>query len=369
MPTKRRRTKGSGSIVLRGNVYWIEYQERGRRLRESAHTSDPEQAERFLKQRIGEAAASGDLSPSRATVHDLCKLVLADYELRGLRSLDKLRWKLGAHIERLLGNLPAERFGPGQVRQYIQVRQQEHANNATINRELSIVHRAFVLGTREEPPLVRRAPHIPKLEESDPRQGFIEQDQYEILLAHMPPRFKCLLVVGYHYGCRFGELRKLRWDQVDFEAGVIRLEASQTKAKTPRVLPMYGDVREWLERQREMCAGKLVFCYRKCADKITKAGRPAVELSFGRHMDGWDEACAAAGFEGLLFHDLRRSAGRNMERARIPRSVAMKISGHKTESVYLRYDIVASGDLQDAGKRLEEYAKQQTQRAKLRRVK
>ncbi len=129
---------------------------------------------------------------------------------------------------------------------------------------------------REEPPLVRKAPHIPKLEESEPRQGFIEQSQYEILLAHMPARFKCLLVVGYHYGCRFGELQKLRWNQVDFEAGVIRLDASQTKAKTARVLPMYGDVREWLERQREQCSGERVFCYRKCENATTKAGTPAV---------------------------------------------------------------------------------------------
>ncbi|MEI9975089.1 MAG: hypothetical protein WDO73_25365 [Ignavibacteriota bacterium] len=86
-------------------------------------------------------------------------------------------------------------------------------------------------------------------------------------------------------------------------------------------------------------------------------------------MEGWDNACTAAGLDGLLFHDLRRSAVRNMERAGIPRSIAMRISGHKTESVYRRYDIVATGDLQDAAKRLEEYAKQQAKRAKLRRVK
>jgi integrase len=75
----------------------------------------------------------------------------------------------------------------------------------------------------------------------------------------------------------------------------------------------------------------------------------------GTFKKAWDSACKRAKVSGLLFHDLRRSAARNMDRALIPRRVAMQITGHKTEAMYLRYRIVSSQDLSDARSRMEAY--------------
>lgn len=358
----RRRQKGSGSLSLRGNIWWIVYTAGGVPIRESTKTSDREKAENILKQRIGEVATGRDVAPEKATIDDLCSLVIADYRLRRLRDLAMVEWRYKGHIKPAMGAVQASRFGASQVRAYVAARRAEKASDATINRELAIVRRGFALGAREEPPMVRRIPYIAKLEEDNARQGFIEQGQYQTLLAELPQHLKCLLVIGYHCGNRLGELRKLQWSQVDLDANEIRIEKRQAKGKKPRTLPIYGDMKEWLERQREFSKGDRVFCWKQPAKRVE-----AKEKALGSHLKGWAEACTEAGLDGLHFHDLRRSAVRNMERAGIPRAVAMSISGHRTESVYRRYDIVAESDLKSAGEKLAAYHRQQ--KPKLRRVK
>jgi len=66
----------------------------------------------------------------------------------------------------------------------------------------------------------------------------------------------------------------------------------------------------------------------------------------------WKTACEKAGVPWMLRHDFRRTAVRNMERAGVARSVATKITGHKTESVYRRYAIVSDADLREASQKL-----------------
>ena len=78
-----------------------------------------------------------------------------------------------------------------------------------------------------------------------------------------------------------------------------------------------------------------------------RAGQP--RRGFGKR---WQAACEAAGVPGRLLHDFRRTAVRNLERRGVARSVAMKITGHKTESVYRRYAIVSDADLQEAARKL-----------------
>jgi len=354
------RKRGSGTVYPRGQIWWIQYFVHGRLVPESSGSTEKADAENLLKQRIGEVAAGRRVGPERATIADLCALVIEDNHFRNLRDAEHVSLRYNKHIAPVLGKLLASRFGSAQVRQYVAQRRSSGASDGTINRELAIVRRGFRLGAQEDPPLVQHQPAISKLAEDNVRQGFLEQDQYERLLEELPGNLKAIFVCGYHTGARKNELRRVRREQVDLEASLIRLPADQTKTKKARTLPIYGDMRRWLEHQLETCPQGSPWVFHGAQN------RP-----IDNHLNGWSAAWERAGVPGLLLHDLRRSAVRNMKRAGIQDKVAMEISGHATRSIFDRYNIVDVDDLLSAGKRLEEYARRRKQEraAQLKRVK
>src|SRR5262245_28122363 len=100
-----KRQRGTGTAFQHGNNWWIQNYAKGLRHRENSGFQDKTDAENLLKQRIGEIAAGKHVVPGRATIADLCKLVIDDYRLRGLRDLKIVEWRYRAHIEKPLGSL------------------------------------------------------------------------------------------------------------------------------------------------------------------------------------------------------------------------------------------------------------------------
>jgi integrase len=167
-----------------------------------------------------------------------------------------------------------------------------------------------------------------------------------------------LFVCAYHVGTRKGELRLLRWEQVDFGTAQIRLTKGQTKGKRRE---QYRSMAIWSDG----CDSSL-----KTAPRIVPGCFYHHGHSVGAQLAGWHEACEQAGVPGLLSHDLRRSAARNRKRAGNPDKAVMEISGHKTRSIFDRYDIVSDADIESVGRRTAECLKARKEAArKLRRVK
>jgi len=222
---------------------------------------------------------------------------------------------------------------------------------ATLNRTVSMLSQALSLAHRHGQ--VASRPILRQLSElGNARQGFFEADQFEAVLAHLPGHLQDFALFAYLTGWRKGEIASLTWADVDLPGRVIRLRPEHSKNAQGRMLALEGELWELTER-------------RQAAHQFTKRSQNIVYFSgFVFHRQGkpisdfrkaWDRACREAGCPGKLFHDLRRTAVRNLIRAGVPQVVAMSISGHRTTSVFNRYNIVSETDLRDAQKKLQAF--------------
>lgn len=346
-PNNKKKLRGMGRVYLRDQVWWIGYYHNGRQIRESSHSPNENLAMKLLKRRLGEIASRKFVGPNeeRIKFEDLRKGYLTDYELRGLRSSRAAKARV-KHLEAFFGDYRARDITPERIRTYQAERRKAKASPATVNRETAALARMFRLAVKTGQ-LAAVPPFPERLEESAPRQGFFERHEYLAVREHLASDYADVLDFAFYSGWRRREITELTWAEVDLPARVLRLSPERSKTKTGRVLPMSAPVHAVLQRRKA-------------------ARRLACELVF--HRDGesmvdwrkaWEAACTAAGCPGKHLHDCRRTAARNLVRARVPERVAMQLTGHKTRSVFDRYNIVAEDDLRRGVEQLAEYVEQQ----------
>lgn len=194
------------------------------------------------------------------------------------------------------------------------------------------------------------AKQITKFDESGcVRAGFFGAEALSKALAALPPDYRDVVEFAAFSGWRREEIQGLLWTEVDEPGGIIRLSAERSKNRTGRVLPIVGPLVELMQRRADRRTPDLPYVF-----TYTYGGKrtPARVRRVGDWRKVWAKACKAAGCEGALLHDLRRTVVRNLTRAGVPEKVAMAWTGHKTRSVFDRYNIVNEADLQGAGERL-----------------
>jgi integrase len=328
-------------------ILWVKYHKNGRPIRESAHTTKVKEAEKFLRGRLA-AISTGTylgLKLERVRVSELADDLIREYRINGRKSITDLeaRWKL--HLQPFFGVLRAIEVTSQLVARYIDSRQQEGAENATINRELAALKRMFSLARQSTPPKVNAVPYIAMLREDNIRTGFLESNQHGSLASETGKVglwLRAMFETGYTFGWRHEELLALRVRQVNLAAGTIRLEPGTTKNSEGREVSMTLPVRTLLTQ----CVNG------KSQDDYVFTREDGKRVRDFRGV--WTKACEAAKVPSLLFHDLRRTAARNLRRAGVAEGVIMKIGGWKTRSVFERYAIVSQSDIRDAMTKLEE---------------
>ncbi len=343
------RTKGLGRTFRRGGVWWVAYSHRGHEYRESTHATGSKGetlAGKLLKKRLGEIGRGRLIGPQeeKITFEDMAKDLERDYSINGKRSTDTLGYRL-RHLRASFALLRAVDITTDRIRAYITARQEAGATNASINRELAALRRMFSLAVQAGRLSIR--PHIPMLEEHNARQGFVDHESFLALREAQPDSLKDSVTFLYLSGWRVSEMRGLEWRDVDLSGHVVRLRPELSKNKDGRVLPLTGELLGVIERAADR--RRL-----DCPHVFHVDGQP-----IGDFRKPWKKACTVAGLAGLIVHDLRRSAVRNMVRAGIPERVCMALSGHKSRDVFERYNIVSEADLTAAADRLSQHLEQQ----------
>jgi integrase len=343
-----KRTRGTGGLFKYKNsaMWYAKIYKAGRGFQISTRTSVKEEAKNFLKNLVAKMDAGepflGDVK--KITYGDLRKALIANYGEKGNKSLQVT----ASGEEHIFGLTPLDKFfgyesaeKPGvsftlittdRARDFIAKRRDDGVSNSTINGSLRLLRRMLNL-SREELRL-GHVPKIPLLKENAARKGFLAPADFDKLLAAIPLDLKPLVLFLYYCGVRKGEALSIDWKQVDLDRAVVHLEDEQTKSGEARTVPLPNVLLDLL-RAVEPKEGKVF------------------NVSDYRIRQEWDKAAEVAGLGGLLVHDMRRSAIRNLIRAGVSQTVAMRISGHRTDSIFRRYNVTSEEDVVEAMRRVE----------------
>jgi integrase len=370
-----------GTLRLRGRIWWVRYKVNGKSFDESSGSADVRQAEKLLARREAELGLGAFTAPDvkRTTVVDLAQMLRDDYRVNGRRSLRRAETSLdhllpyfGAAWQGDPNNTDGGYWAGGaravtvtadRVTAYVRERQEAGAAPATIRNELAALKRMFTLGLRAGK--VAHRPHIPALQVSNARQGFFEADDFAAVHHELPYYLQPVAEFCYLTGWRLhSEVLPLTWAQVDFAAGVVRLEPRTTKNDEGRTFPFDAlpALKRLLETRRDRTKALERATGRIISHVFHHDGRPIRYL-----RRAWLSACKRAAtvthpngvkevvrpeLLSRIPHDLRRTAVRNLVRAGVPERVAMQLTGHKTRSVFDRYNIVNERDLRDGVSKL-----------------
>jgi integrase len=365
MPKKQQngpRTRGTGSIFKRPNsrfLYISYYDANGKQLEESTKSESLERAEELLRIRLEEVRHAVPVEQTRKLKYeDIKELLITEYQNNHVKLISRIKRPDGKpyvygfdYLDKFFGRMLVKNINSQTLRKFVAELQsgklqaerkavpkkgktgqtKNKASDATVNRILAVLSR--MMNIAHDDGLIQAVPKFPKLKEKNVRTGFVESERFKEVLENLPEELRPLIVFLYHTGCRVGAAQQITWDMVNQDATLLTLPGEIVKNAEPITLPVPSELTAiWRKQFRKN--GQPVFV----ATNIRKA---------------WDAATTKAKCPTLLIHDLRRSGVRNLILAGVPQVTAMKISGHKTDSVFRRYAIVAPAQLVDAMKAVE----------------
>lgn len=350
------RNRGSGCIFTKPGTkfVWIAYSFRGKSFQESSKSTDRKVAEKLLRKRLGEVSKPSFIDPAkeeRQPLDDMLGVIKAEYVRKGNRSFDG--------VQGVFRHLQAEEafkfhrlidITAKGVAEYGARRLEAGAAKASVNYELACLRHGFRLMVKKG--MLSAAPLIELYAVDNTREGFIELADFNALLEKVEGSdARDIIEFLYHAGWRSIEAKAFQWSWID--GNMIRVPKEIAKNKKDRSFPIVGRLMDVLERRQKLRRLDCPFVFHRAGKRI-RSFRKAFKA-----------AAKEVGHEGLLPHDMRRSAIRNFRKAGLSEGDGMELSGHRTRSVYERYNIRDDRDLTESMTRVQEHLKKEAENRKV----
>lgn len=323
-----------------GKVYWIDYLVGGYRKRQRIGPNKTA-AEQELRAVLSDRTAGRHIRKSPDTKTKFKELALWYMnlaEVKAKRSYDRDKLTMSKLIpffgERLLKDITptlVEAFRQKRLSEPSGRTPQHLTKPATVNREIACFKTIFSKAVKDGKAERNPAQGVKLLKENNERDRILSPEEYTRLLAHCPDHLRPIVKLAYHTGMRQGEILGLTWGQVDLREGFIRLQPEDTKTKAPRLVPLNRELAEMFQVRPRGLPGVKVFTY--------------ATRSIGSIKKGFTTACKNAGIKDFTFHDLRHTAINNWRLQGNDYFRIMAATGHKTMSVFKRYNTVTKEEL------------------------
>jgi len=386
--------RGDGRVFPRGNRWHISYygpgpDGRSKEFREPGGKTKAD-AQKRLRQRLREVGAYKlALQPfmgprqERIRVSELLDDLVAKYKSGGRKRIPRdPDAPMLSHLKRVrdyFGAMRAAAVGARHVEDFICLLKDQGYVNGTINRATQLLVQAYAIAAAATPLKVLCALKIEKLDESENvRKGKFTEREVEAVASSLPNYMNDVARFAYQTGCRAGEILKLRWDYLDDDA--ITVPGKITKNRTAHGIVLTPELEEIIARRRsarvEACDlifhhdGRPIGDYRKCwqtACLVNGLGRLYCRgcrdedgnytsvLDIERRCSKCGRKCRRPKYIGKLFHDFRRSAAYEMRKSGATTEDCMKVTGHKTASMFNRYaDLFSEAELRDTQRKVQQ---------------
>jgi integrase len=272
---------------------------------------------------------------------ELSKWYLSLEDVKRKRSFERDERTVKKRLDPYLGKIPIKNITPSFINEYVAQRlntktyRKENVKPATVNRELALLKTIFNKAIRDGKLEKNPVKGVKHLKENNERERVLSPEEWEKYKAQCPSWYLPVATMAYLTGMRRGEIINLPLSRVDLKTGFIRLRPEDTKTGQGRSIPLHPELMGVLKKAMKVRPINL--------DRVFHRNGKPVEASAVR---GAHEAvCKKAGIENFTFHDFRHVCINNWRKAGHDYFKIMATSGHRTISVFKRYNMVDEEEL------------------------